>query len=106
MSEREGNGGPFWWGPPAGTNGPGRLDERGYAQNASFMTYLGPASCQFSIGSAVLRKSTKKKPHFNHKCLQTPGGSPIQTRLADVGPLERAQYDSRAAHDTREKTIN
>ncbi len=70
------------------------------------MTYLGPASCQFSIGSAVLRKSTKKTPHVNFECLQTPGGTLLPTRLADVDPLERAQYDSRAAHDTREKKIN
>ena len=99
MSEREEDGGPVWWGPPAGTNGPGRSDERRYAQNASFMTHLGSASCSFTIGSAGLRKFTKKTQQANFKCLQTPGG--INTGIpADLDPLG-AEYDKRA--DTRGK---
>ena len=85
MSGREEDGGPGWQGPPAGTNGPGRLDERRYAQNASFMPHFGSASCPFTIGSAVRRKITKKTPQVNFKCLQTPGG--IHTgQLADLDP--------------------
>jgi len=99
MSEREEDGGPVWWGPPAGTNGPGRSDERRYAQNASFMTHLGSASCSFTIGSAGLRKCTKKTHQANFKCLQTPGG--INTGIpADLDPLG-AEYGKRA--DTRGK---
>ncbi len=105
-SEREGNGGPAWWGPLAGANGLGRSDERRYAHNASFMTYFGPASCPATIGSAVLRKTTKKTQQvtLGHlKCPQAPGGTHIQTRLLDdVDPLERAEYDRAVAHDTRE----
>ena len=89
MSEREGNGGPLWWGPPAGTNGPGRLDERRYDQNASFMTNLSPASCPFTIGSAVPCKNIKKTQPANLGGMPITCGTLLHKRpLIDVDPLE------------------
>ena len=107
MSGREEKGGPSWWGPPAGTNGPGRLDKRRYAQNASCMTHLGPASCPFTIGSAVLRKNIKKKQPVNLEDMPITCGTLLHKRpFIDVGPRQleterRAEYDRRAAYDTR-----
>ena len=98
-----------WWGPPAGTNGPGRLDERGYAQNASFMTHPGPASYQFTIGSAVLRKITKKTQPVNFTDMSPSGGADlnIHVRHSDVcvttqaESARRAEVDKRAEYDRR-----
>ena len=105
MSGHEGKGGLLWWGPPAGTNGPGRLDDRRYPQNATFMTHLSPASCQFTLGSAVLRKNTKKTQPVYFEDMPNTGGTLLHKRpLIDAGMLEtdrRAEYDRRAAYDIR-----
>ena len=105
MSGHERKGGLLWWGPPAGTNGPGRLDGRGLPQNATFMTHLSPASCQFTLGSAVLRKNTKKTQPVYFEDIPNTGGTLLHKRpLIDAGMLEtdrRAEYDRRAAYDNR-----
>ena len=109
MRRREESGGPAWWGPPAGTNGPGRLDERRYDQNASFMTNLSPASCPFTIGSAVPCKNIKKTQPANLGGMPITCGTLLHKRpLIDVDPLElerRAEYDRRAAFDTRAELV-
>ena len=51
MSGHQRKWGLLWWGPPAGTNGPGRLDGRGSPQIANFMAYPATESFHFSIGS-------------------------------------------------------
>ena len=105
MRRHEESGGPSWWGPPAGTNGPGRLDERRYDQNASFMTNFSPASCPFTIGSAFLRKNTKKTQSANLGGIQITCGTLLHKRpLIDADPLEterRAEYDRRADYARR-----
>ena len=105
MSGHERKGGLLWWGPPAGTNGPGRLDGRGLPQNATFMTHLSPASCQFTLGSAVIRKNTKKtQPVYFEDIPNTGGTLPHKRPPIDAGMLEtdrRAEYDRRAAYDNR-----
>ena len=105
MRRHEESGVPAWWGPPAGTNGPGRLDERRYDQNASFMTNLSPASCPFTIGSAVPCKNIKKTQQANLCGMPITCGTLLHKRpLIDVNPLEierRAEYDRRVAFDTR-----
>ena len=105
MRRHEEKGGPSWWGPLAGTNGPGRLDERRYDQNASFMTNFSPASCPFTIGSAFLRKNTKKTQSANLGGIQITCGTLLHKRpLIDADPLEterRAEYDRRADYARR-----
>ena len=60
MAEFREEGWPVMEGYSAHTNGPGSIDDRRSPQNATFMTPLSPASCQFTLGSAGLRKNTKK----------------------------------------------
>ena len=93
------------WGYSAHTNGPGSIDDRRYPQNATFMTHLSPASCQFTLGSAVLRKNTKKTQPVYFEDMPNTGGTLLHKRpLIDAGMLEtdrRAEYDRRAAYDNR-----
>ena len=71
------------------------------------MTHLGPASCPFTIGSAVLRKNIKKKQPVNLEDMPITCGTLLQKRpFIDVGPRQleterRAEYDRQAAYDTR-----
>ena len=87
------------------TNGPGSIDDKEYPQSASFMRNLSPASCPFSIGSAVLHKNTKKTQPANLEDIPITCGTPTQTRPLDdvdmLGKAKRAEYDRRAAYDTR-----
>ena len=87
------------------TNGLGSIDDRRYPQNATFMTHLSPASCQFTLGSAVLRKNTKKTQPVLFEDMPNTGGTLLHKRpLIDAGMLEtdrRAEYDRRAAYDNR-----
>ena len=89
----------------AHTNGPGSIDDIRYPQNATFMTHLSPASCQFTLGSAVLRKNTKKTQPVYFGDMPNTGGTLLHKRpLIDAGMLEtdrRAEYDRRAAYDNR-----
>jgi len=89
----------------AHTNGPGSIDDRRYPQNATFMTHLSPASCQFTLGSSVLRKNTKKTQPVYFGDMPNTGGTLLHKRpLIDAGMLEtdrRAEYDRRAAYDNR-----
>jgi len=70
------------------------------------MTNLSPASCPFTIGSAVLRKDIKKTQPANLGGIQITCGTLLHKRplIDDVDPLEierRAEYDRRVAFDTR-----
>ena len=105
MGEFRGEGWPVMAGYSAHTNGPGSIDDRRYPQNATFMTHLSPASCQFTLGSAVLRKNTKKTQPVYFGDMPNTGGTLLHKRpLIDAGMLEtdrRAEYDRRAAYDNR-----
>ena len=105
MAEFRGEGWPVMGGYSAHTNGPGSIDDRRYPQNATFMTHLSPASCQFTLGSAVLRKNTKKTQPVYFEDMPNTGGTLLHKRpLIDAGMLEtdrRAEYDRRAAYDNR-----
>ena len=73
----------------AHTNGPGSIDDRRYPQNATFMTHLSPASCQFTLGSAVLRKNTKKTQPVYFGDMPNTGGTLLHKRpLIHAGMLE------------------
>ena len=89
----------------AHTNGAGSIDDRRYPQNATFMAHLSPASCQFTLGSAVIRKNTKKtQPVYFEDIPNTGGTLPHKRPPIDAGMLEtdrRAEYDRRAAYDNR-----
>jgi hypothetical protein len=101
------SGGPVWKGPPAETNGPGRLDDRRYPQNDSFMTHLSLASCKFTIGSATNGKSTKKTQQVNLEHMPKTGGTIPHTRPLRVDSIEterRAEFDRRADYDKRVET--
>ena len=102
----EGKGGLLWWGPPAGTNGPDRLDGtcRGSPQNANFMTYPATESCHFSIGSANPPKCTKQTRQAHVECKSSTGGTTLHKRPSHVDPIEtarRAEADRRADYDRR-----
>ena len=104
MRLHEEKGGPSWYGPPAGTNGPGRLDERRYDKNASFMTYPATESFNFSIGSANSPKCIKKPRQAHFECKTPTGGTDLHQRHFYVDPMEtarRAEADRRADYDRR-----
>ena len=69
------------------------------------MANLSPASCPFTIGSAVPCKNIKKTQPANLGGMPITFGTLLHKRpLIDVDPLElerRAEYDRRVAFDTR-----
>ena len=105
MAEIRGEGWPKIPGYSAHTNCPGRIDDREYPQTASFMKNLSLASCQFTVGSAVLLKNTKKTQPVNLEDIPITCGTPNHTCPLDdadlLGKARRAEYDRRAAYDTR-----
>jgi hypothetical protein len=104
MSGHERKGGTLWWGPPAGTNGPGRLDGRGSPQIANFMTYPATESFRFSIGSTNTPKCIKKPRQAHFQCKTSTGGTDLHKRHFDVDPMEtarRAEANRRADYDRR-----
>ena len=104
MSGHERKGEPLWWAPPAGTNGPGRLDGRGSPQIANFMTYPATGSFRFSIGRANTPKCMKKPRQAHFQCKTSTGGTDLHKRHFDVDPMEtarRAEADRRADYDRR-----
>ena len=89
----------------AHTNGPGSIDDKEYPQSASFMRNLSPASCPFTIGSAVPCKNIKKTQPANLGGMPITCGTLLHKRpLIDAGMLEadrRAEHDRRVAYDNR-----
>ncbi len=95
---------PLWWGPPAQTNGPGRLDDRGSPQNASISTFSTTAYLELTIGSTIRAKKIEPPRQVHVERLTSTGGILLHKRPADVDPLETvrgAEYERRAAYDRR-----